>query len=176
MVGFVLTWLSWLMPQFFSGRPVSYMYNSMMHLWSGVLVLFQGYLICNREIISEDVEDFEYTPRPEFEGPFIVFNEPDEVSEMPPNPWPSNCWYTVIYTWKLLVRVVHHVHVKVMFPRKCICGTCTQYWLKVWMCDSAWCIFHQFSRCGPLRSFLTTFWKWNPTFLSPTTVTCLIGE
>ncbi|XP_048254478.1 DNA polymerase epsilon catalytic subunit A-like isoform X1 [Haliotis rufescens] len=40
----------------------------------------QGYLICNREIVSQDVEDFEYTPRPEFEGPFIVFNEPDEVS------------------------------------------------------------------------------------------------
>ncbi|XP_013399576.1 DNA polymerase epsilon catalytic subunit A [Lingula anatina] len=39
----------------------------------------QGYLICNREIVAQDVEDFEYTPRPEFEGPFIVFNEPDEM-------------------------------------------------------------------------------------------------
>ncbi|ELU04510.1 hypothetical protein CAPTEDRAFT_97442, partial [Capitella teleta] len=39
----------------------------------------QGYLICNREIISHDVEDFEYTPRPEFEGPFIVFNEENEA-------------------------------------------------------------------------------------------------
>ena len=38
----------------------------------------QGYLIVNRSIVSEDVEDFEFTPRPEFEGPFIVFNEPDE--------------------------------------------------------------------------------------------------
>lgn len=38
-----------------------------------------GYLICNREIVAEDVEDFEFTPRPEFEGPFQVFNEPDEV-------------------------------------------------------------------------------------------------
>ncbi|KAH9641118.1 hypothetical protein HF086_000766 [Spodoptera exigua] len=28
----------------------------------------QGYLITNREIISVDVEDFEYTPKPEFEG------------------------------------------------------------------------------------------------------------
>ena len=36
-------------------------------------------MITNREIVSEDVDDFEYTPRPEFEGPFIVFNEPDEV-------------------------------------------------------------------------------------------------
>ena len=39
----------------------------------------QGYLICNREIISTDVEDFEYTPKPEFEGPFIVFNEENEL-------------------------------------------------------------------------------------------------
>jgi len=30
--------------------------------------------------MSADVEDFEYTPRPEFEGNFAVFNEPDEVS------------------------------------------------------------------------------------------------
>ena len=36
-------------------------------------------MICNREIVSHDVEDFEFTPRPEFEGPFIVFNEADEV-------------------------------------------------------------------------------------------------
>ena len=42
----------------------------------------QGYLITNREIVSEDVEDFEYTPRPEFEGPFIIFNEADEVSSV----------------------------------------------------------------------------------------------
>ncbi|KAK3853994.1 hypothetical protein Pcinc_039493 [Petrolisthes cinctipes] len=40
----------------------------------------QGYLITNREIVSQDVEDFEYTPRPEFEGPFIVFNEPNEMA------------------------------------------------------------------------------------------------
>ncbi|KAI9558619.1 hypothetical protein GHT06_015407 [Daphnia sinensis] len=40
----------------------------------------QGYLITNREIVAADVEDFEYTPKPEFEGPFIVFNEPNEIS------------------------------------------------------------------------------------------------
>lgn len=39
----------------------------------------QGYLITNREIVSEDIEDFEYTPKEGCEGPFIVFNEPDEV-------------------------------------------------------------------------------------------------
>lgn len=39
----------------------------------------QGYLITNREIISCDVDDFEYTPKPEFEGYFIIYNEPDEM-------------------------------------------------------------------------------------------------
>ena len=38
----------------------------------------QGFLITNREIVSEDIEDFEYTPKPEYEGPFTIFNEPDE--------------------------------------------------------------------------------------------------
>ena len=37
-----------------------------------------GYLIINREVVSEDIESFEYTPKPEFPGPFTVFNEPDE--------------------------------------------------------------------------------------------------
>lgn len=40
----------------------------------------QGFLITNREVISEDIDDFEYTPKDEYEGPFIIFNEPDEVS------------------------------------------------------------------------------------------------
>ncbi|KAN0061615.1 DNA polymerase epsilon catalytic subunit [Thecaphora frezii] len=40
----------------------------------------QGYLITNREIVSEDIEDFEYTPKTEFEGPFIIFNEADEYA------------------------------------------------------------------------------------------------
>ena len=38
----------------------------------------QGFLITNREIISEDIADFEYTPKPEYDGPFLIFNEPDE--------------------------------------------------------------------------------------------------
>lgn len=41
-------------------------------------ILFQGYLITNRELISADIRNFEYTPKPEFEGPFTVFNEPNE--------------------------------------------------------------------------------------------------
>ncbi|KAI9351947.1 hypothetical protein BD770DRAFT_393656 [Pilaira anomala] len=38
----------------------------------------RGYLITNREIVSQDIEDFDYTPKPEFEGPFTIFNEADE--------------------------------------------------------------------------------------------------
>lgn len=38
----------------------------------------QGFLITNREIVSEDIADFEYTPKPEYPGPFMIFNEPDE--------------------------------------------------------------------------------------------------
>ena len=40
----------------------------------------QGYLIINREIVAENIHDFEYTPRPEFEGFFTVFNEPNELA------------------------------------------------------------------------------------------------
>ncbi len=40
----------------------------------------RGYLITNREIVSEDVADFDFTPKPEFPGHFIIFNEVDEKS------------------------------------------------------------------------------------------------
>ncbi|EER23247.1 DNA polymerase epsilon, catalytic subunit A, putative [Coccidioides posadasii C735 delta SOWgp] len=40
----------------------------------------QGYLITNREIVSEDISNFEYTPKPEYQGPFTIFNEPSEKS------------------------------------------------------------------------------------------------
>ncbi|EDW38877.1 GL13784 [Drosophila persimilis] len=39
----------------------------------------QGFLITNREIISSNVDDFEYTPKPEFEGNFVVYNEDNEM-------------------------------------------------------------------------------------------------
>lgn len=38
----------------------------------------QGFLITNREIVSEDISDFDYTPKAEYQGPFIIFNEADE--------------------------------------------------------------------------------------------------
>lgn len=34
----------------------------------------QGYLIVNREIVSEDIGSFEYTPKPEFEGMLLWIN------------------------------------------------------------------------------------------------------
>ncbi len=40
----------------------------------------QGFLITNRAIVSEDISDFEYTPKPEYDGPFFIFNEPDETA------------------------------------------------------------------------------------------------
>ncbi|KAA0145618.1 hypothetical protein FNF28_07844 [Cafeteria roenbergensis] len=43
-----------------------------------VMVDGQGYLFINREVVSEDVPDFEYTPKREFTGPFIVENLPTE--------------------------------------------------------------------------------------------------
>ncbi|EAQ83561.1 conserved hypothetical protein [Chaetomium globosum CBS 148.51] len=38
----------------------------------------QGFLITNREIVSADIDDFDYHPKPEYPGPFMIFNEPDE--------------------------------------------------------------------------------------------------
>ena len=38
-----------------------------------------GFLITNRQIVGEDVENFEYAPREDYDvGEFTVFNEPDE--------------------------------------------------------------------------------------------------
>jgi DNA polymerase epsilon subunit 1 len=38
----------------------------------------QGYLILSRDVVSADVQDFEYTPNPSYPGPFHIFNEADE--------------------------------------------------------------------------------------------------
>jgi DNA polymerase epsilon subunit 1 len=43
-------------------------------------IINQGFLITNRQIVSRDIENFEYTPKPEYLGQFTVFNEPDEKS------------------------------------------------------------------------------------------------
>ncbi|KNA12254.1 hypothetical protein SOVF_127620 [Spinacia oleracea] len=38
----------------------------------------EGYLIINRECVGEDIEDLEYTPKPEFKGEFSVTNVKNE--------------------------------------------------------------------------------------------------
>lgn len=37
-----------------------------------------GFLIINREVVSSDIADFEYTPQPKYPGPFHIFNEQNE--------------------------------------------------------------------------------------------------
>jgi len=38
----------------------------------------KGYLIISRTVVGQDIEDFEYTPKPHFPGPFEIFNEKNE--------------------------------------------------------------------------------------------------
>jgi len=38
----------------------------------------QGFLLVNRDIVTEDVHNFDYTPKAEYEGPFQVHNLADE--------------------------------------------------------------------------------------------------
>lgn len=38
----------------------------------------EGFLITNREIISKDIEDFEYSPKPEYPGVFEIYNARNE--------------------------------------------------------------------------------------------------
>ncbi|ETN82565.1 b, exonuclease domain protein, DNA polymerase family [Necator americanus] len=40
----------------------------------------KGFLIINRDIVSADIESFEYTPKEEYKGKFFIFNEPDETA------------------------------------------------------------------------------------------------
>ena len=35
--------------------------------------------------MSEDIEDFDYTPKPEYEGAFTIFNEENEVCHIRSN-------------------------------------------------------------------------------------------
>ncbi|KAG6467056.1 hypothetical protein ZIOFF_075134 [Zingiber officinale] len=51
----------------------------------------QGFLIINRECVGEDIEDLEYTPKPEFEGCFKVKNVKNEKE--------------LLKTWKLVSSV-----------------------------------------------------------------------
>jgi DNA polymerase epsilon subunit 1 len=38
----------------------------------------KGFLLVNREVVGGDVDDLEFSPKPEFEGPFTVINLENE--------------------------------------------------------------------------------------------------
>ena len=40
----------------------------------------EGFLIVDRAVVSEDIEDFEYTPKKEYEGPFTCINVENELA------------------------------------------------------------------------------------------------
>jgi len=42
----------------------------------------KGFLIVNREVVGGDIADFEYTPKPEYQGPFTVINTPNEAATL----------------------------------------------------------------------------------------------
>jgi DNA polymerase epsilon subunit 1 len=42
----------------------------------------KGFLIVNREVVGGDIADFEYSPKPEYEGPFTVINTPNEAATL----------------------------------------------------------------------------------------------
>lgn len=50
-----------------------------------------------REIVSEDIQDFEYTPSAKYPGLFQVVNVENEQ--------------------QLLKRFIHHIQVEILFPR-----------------------------------------------------------
>ena len=43
-----------------------------------IMIDGKGILIINREIVSKDISNFEYTPHPDYKGPFHVYNEATE--------------------------------------------------------------------------------------------------
>ncbi|KAK8827679.1 hypothetical protein WA577_007226, partial [Blastocystis sp. JDR] len=43
-----------------------------------IMIDGRGILIINRDIVTKDINDFEYTPHPDYKGPFHVYNEPSE--------------------------------------------------------------------------------------------------
>lgn len=58
-------------------------------------------MIVNREIVSEDIEDFEYTPKPEYEGNFTIFNEKNELELL-------QTWFRHIRTTRPHVYVTYN--------------------------------------------------------------------
>ncbi|VDM70160.1 unnamed protein product [Strongylus vulgaris] len=52
--------------------------NKRLMLQFFVIIDGKGFLIINRDIVSADIESFEYTPKEEYKGKFFIYNEADE--------------------------------------------------------------------------------------------------
>lgn len=61
----------------------------------------KGYLIINRECVGEDIENLEYTPKPEYEGIFEVMNVKNEVELL-------RCWFAHMQELKPGVYVTYN--------------------------------------------------------------------
>ncbi|GMH11122.1 hypothetical protein Nepgr_012963 [Nepenthes gracilis] len=61
----------------------------------------QGFLIINRECLAEDIEDLEYTPKPEFEGCFKTTNVKNEEELL-------RCWFAHMQDVKPGVYVTYN--------------------------------------------------------------------
>ena len=90
----------------------------------------KGFLLVNREIVSEDIEDFDYTPKPEFQGPFTCINEPNEkallqrwfehIREVRPHVYVS--YNGDRFDWPFIEArcLVHGADLYVIFPLKIV--------------------------------------------------------
>lgn len=63
-----------------------------------------SYLIVNREIVSQDIQDFEYAPKPDLRGSFKVFNEKDEVLALTKTKKSGIIW--LCFWFSLLISLV----------------------------------------------------------------------
>ena len=75
----------------------------------GHVIVGSEYLLINREVVAADVEDFEYTPKPEYEGPFTVFNELDEVGVFMTSLTCTVCHVTSSVQLSLLTKFIDHI-------------------------------------------------------------------
>ena len=75
LINFLLVWIPPLLPlpSIFSALKFPNAENDRIYMIS-YMTPGQGYLITNREIVSEDVPDFEYTPLPKYPGNFDSFS------------------------------------------------------------------------------------------------------
>ncbi|CAM6102738.1 unnamed protein product [Calypogeia fissa] len=61
----------------------------------------EGFLIVNRECVGEDIQDIEYTPKPEYQGLFQVTNAPNERALL-------ECWFSHMREVKPSIYVTYN--------------------------------------------------------------------